>query len=128
MTDVILQSQMTSASVRFPRAFKTVNYLRNRSALAVNCSVVGLFTVSRSVVKKIKSGARSASDISSYNLLTNSELFLSNSRTGADLFRFKHTINVENTFEVFSFFQLSAIALKNSRQYLDYVAYVFMYL
>ena len=31
-----------------------------------------------------------------------------------------------NTFKVFSFFQLSAIALKNSRQYLDYVAYVYM--
>ena len=35
-------------------------------------------------------------------------------------------MNDENTFEVFSFFQLSAIALKNSRQYLDYVAYVYM--
>ena len=40
--------------------------------------------------------------------------------------RFYHTINNENTYEVFSFFQLSAIALKNSRQYLDYVAYVYM--
>ena len=35
-------------------------------------------------------------------------------------------MNDENTFEVFIFFQLSAIALKNSRQYLDYVAYVYM--
>ena len=34
--------------------------------------------------------------------------------------------NNENTFEVFSFFQLYAIALKNSRQNLDYVAYVYM--
>ena len=30
--------------------------------------------------------------------------------------------------EVFSFFQLSAFALKNSRQYLDHVTYVYMYL
>ena len=37
-----------------------------------------------------------------------------------------NTINDENTFEVFSFFQLSAIAVKNSRQYLDYIAYVYM--
>ena len=37
---------------------------------------------------KIKSRARSASDLSSYNLPTNSELLLNNSRTGADLFRF----------------------------------------
>ena len=29
---------------------------------------------------------------------------------------------------LFSFFQLSAFALKNSRQYLDHVAYVYMYL
>ena len=40
------------------------------------------------------------------------------SRTGAALFRFYSTINDENKFEVFSFFQLSAFALKNSRQYL----------
>ena len=33
-----------------------------------------------------------------------------------------------NTFEVFSFFQLSAISLKNSHQYLDYVAFVYVYL
>ena len=31
-----------------------------------------------------------------------------------ELFRFEHTINSENTFEVFSFFQPSAIALKKS--------------
>ena len=36
--------------------------------------------------------------------------------------------NKENTFEVFSFFQLSAIALKNSRQNLDLVAFVYVYL
>ena len=35
-------------------------------------------------------------------------------------------MNDENTFEIFSFLQLSAIALKNSLQYLDYVAYVYM--
>ena len=62
------------------------------------------------------------SDLSSYNWPTNSELLLNNSRTGADLFRLKHTINDENTLEVLSVFQLSAIALKNSHQYLDYVA------
>ena len=37
-------------------------------------------------------------------------------------------MNDENTFGVFSFFQLSDIAVKNSRQYLDYVAYANMYL
>ena len=37
-------------------------------------------------------------------------------------------MNEENTFEVFSFFHLSAIALKNSRQYLDYVAYIYIHL
>ena len=38
-------------------------------------------------------------------------------------------MNDEKTFEVFSFFQLSAIALQNSRQYLlDYVAFVYVYL
>ena len=50
------------------------------------------------------------------------------SHTGADLFRFYCTINDENKFEVYSNFQLSAFALKNSRQYLDYVAYIYMYL
>ena len=30
--------------------------------------------------------------------------------------------------EVFSIFQLSAFALKNSRQYLEHVAYAYMYL
>ena len=49
------------------------------------------------------------------------------SHTGADLFRFYWTINDENKFEVFSFFQLSACTLKNYRQYLDHVAYVYMY-
>ena len=34
----------------------------------------------------------------------------------------------KNKFEVFSFFQLSAFAQKNSRQYLDHVTYVYMYL
>ena len=41
---------------------------------------------------------------------------LNNSSIRADLFRFWHTINDENTFEVFSFFQLSAIALNTFRQ------------
>ena len=36
--------------------------------------------------------------------------------------------NDENKFEGFSFFQLSAFALKNSRQCLDHVEYVYMYL
>ena len=44
----------------------------------------------------------------------NSELLLNNSHTRVDLFRFLHTINNEHTFEVFSFFQLFAIALKKS--------------
>ena len=35
-----------------------------------------------------------------------------------------NTINDESTFEVFSFFQLSAIAMKNCRQPWDYVAFV----
>ena len=35
-------------------------------------------------------------------------------------------MNDENTCEVFSFFQLSAIAMKNSSQYLAYIAYVYM--
>ena len=37
---------------------------------------------------EIKSRARSASDLSSDNLQTNSELLHNNSRTGAYLFRF----------------------------------------
>ena len=37
-------------------------------------------------------------------------------------------MNDENKFEVFSFFQISASALKNSPQYLDHVAYIYMYL
>ena len=61
-------------------------------------------------------------------LPTNSELLLNNSRTRADLFRFEHTINNENAFEVFSFFELSAIALKKSRQKLDCFAHLYMYL
>ena len=42
---------------------------------------------------------RNASDLSSHNLLTNSELLLNNSRTRSDLFRFEHTLNNENTFD-----------------------------
>ena len=37
-------------------------------------------------------------------------------------------MNNENTFEVFSFFQLSDIALKKSGQYLVYVTFVYVYL
>ena len=44
---------------------KIVFGLRNRSALAVNCCVI--IHCLESVVKKIKSRARSASDLSSYN-------------------------------------------------------------
>ena len=47
-------------------------------------------------------------------------------RTRADLFRFELTINDENRFEVFSFFQLSAIALKKSRKTSDCFANVYM--
>ena len=75
----------------------------------------------------IKSRARSLSDLSSYNWPTKSELLLNNLLLELIYFD-SNTINDENTFEVFSFFQLSAIALKNSRQYLDCVAYVDMYL
>ena len=64
----------------------------------------------------IKSRVMSVSDLSLYNLPTNSELLLNNSQSRADLFRFYHTIDSENTLEVFSFFQLSDIALNNSRQ------------
>ena len=46
----------------------------------------------------------------------------------ADLFRFEHTINDKITFEDFSFFELSAIALKKSRQKLDCFANVYTYL
>ena len=53
-------------------------------------------------------------EISSYNWLTNSELLLNNLHTKADLFRFLHTINDENTYEVFSI-DISAMAWKNSR-------------
>ena len=70
--------------------------------------------------------ARSASDLYSYNRPANSELLHNNSRTRADLFRFELTINDENRFEVFSFFQLSTIALKKSRQTSDCFANVYM--
>ena len=45
------------------------------------------------------------------NWPTNSELLLNNSRTRGDLFRFWQTLKNKNTFEVFSFFQLSDIEL-----------------
>ena len=73
-------------------------------------------------MKKIKSRECNMSDLSSYNRQTNNELLLNNSRNTADLFRFQHTINVENKFEVFK------EVCKNSRQYLDYVTFVYMYL
>ena len=47
---------------------------------------------------------------------TDRQLLHNNSRTRADLFRFDLTINDENRFEVFSFFRLSAIALKKSKR------------
>ena len=58
------------------------HYLRNRSALAVNCWVM----IHCLEVKKIKSRGCSASDLSSYNWRTHSELLLNNSRSGAHLF------------------------------------------
>ena len=56
------------------------------------------------------------------------KLLHNKSRTRADLIRFEHTINDETTFEVFSFFQLSAIVLMKSRQKIVCFANVYMYL
>ena len=62
-----------------------------------------------SVVKKIKSRACSASDLSDKQWI-----LLKQFTARADLLRLEYTINGEKTFEVFSFYQYSAIALKKS--------------
>ena len=62
----------------------TWSYLRNRSALAVNCWVI----IHWLEVSCKGDQITSASELSAYNWPTNSELLLNNSRTTADLFLF----------------------------------------
>ena len=69
---------------------------------------------------EIKSRARSASDLSAYNWPTDSELLLNNSRTNT-----QETMKMQ-LYPSYSF-QLSAIALKKSRQWFDCNASVYMY-
>ena len=74
--------------------------LRNGSALAVIFCVI-IHCLEISVVER-----RSNHE--------HIELLPNKSRTRADLFRFKQTINDKNNSEILSFFQISAIALKES--------------
>ena len=85
--------------------------LRNRSALAVNCWVL-IHCLEVGCKRDIITSAQRNWYI--FLQPTDSELLLNNSRTRADLIWFEHTINHKNTFEVFSFFELSSNALMRS--------------
>ena len=90
-------------------------YSRNRSALAVNCCVI---------IHCLEASCKE-DQITCAQLELIYFLNITFNLYPLKLIYYK---NNENTFEVFSFFQLSAIALKNPRQYFDYVAFLYVYL
>ena len=92
-------------------------YLRNTSALAVNCWVIIHCLVVSCKGDQITSPK-----------LTNSELLLNNSLLELIFSDSKHARNDEKAVVSFWFFRLSAITLKKSRQRFDCNASVYMYL